>query len=82
MSKQLDEAIENLTTTYRGLAEAAAGYLEILDPKEVAAALKKAKPDTAEYVALAQLNTLLQLKQPKPIEVTITPVAPVEQSAE
>jgi len=52
MSKQLDDAIVHLTTTYQSLAQAAAGYINTLDPKEVAAALKKAKPDTAEYVAI------------------------------
>jgi len=62
MSKQLDDAIKHLTTTYQSLAQAAAGYINTLDAKEVAAALKKAKPDTAEYVALEQLNNLLQLR--------------------
>jgi len=69
MSKQLDDAIEHLTTTYQSLAQAAAGYINTLDPKEVAAALKKAKPDTAEYVALEQLNNLMQLKNTAPVEV-------------
>ena len=69
MSKQLDDAIEHLTTTYQSLAQAAAGYINTLDAKEVAAALKKAKPDTAEYVALEQLNNLMQLKNSAPVEV-------------
>jgi len=69
MSKQLDDAIEHLTTTYQSLAQAAAGYINTLDVKEVAAALKKAKPDTAEYVALEQLNNLMQLKNTAPVEV-------------
>jgi len=69
MSKQLDYAIEHLTTTYQSLAQAAAGYINTLDAKEVAAALKKAKPDTAEYVALEQLNNLMQLKNTAPVEV-------------
>jgi hypothetical protein len=69
MSKQLDEAIEHLTTTYQSLAQAAAGYINTLDAKEVAAALKKAKPDTAEYVALEQLNNLMQLKNSQPAQV-------------
>jgi|Laugrespbdmm15sd_2_1035082.scaffolds.fasta_scaffold276048_1 predicted ABC-type ATPase len=69
MSKQLDDAIEHLTTTYQSLAQAAAGYINTLDAKEVAAALKKAKPDTAEYVALEQLNNLMQLKNTAPVEV-------------
>jgi predicted ABC-type ATPase len=69
MSKQLDDAIVHLTTTYQSLAQAAAGYINTLDAKEVAAALKKAKPDTAEYVALEQLNNLMQLKNTAPVEV-------------
>jgi hypothetical protein len=69
MSKQLDDAIEHLTTTYQSLAQAAAGYINTLDAKEVAAALKKAKPDTAEFVALSQLDNLMQLKNSTPVEV-------------
>jgi hypothetical protein len=69
MSKQLDDAIKHLTTTYQSLAQAAAGYINTLDAKEVAVALKKAKPDTAEYVALEQLNNLMQLKNTAPVEV-------------
>lgn len=69
MSKQLDDAIKHLTTTYQSLAQAAAGYINTLDAKEVSAALKKAKPDTAEYVALEQLNNLMQLKNTAPVEV-------------
>ena len=60
MSKQLDEAVENLTKTYMSLSQAAASYISTLDAKEVAAALLKAKPDTAEYVALVHLNDLLK----------------------
>ncbi len=62
MSKQLDAAIQNLTNTYQSLAQAATGYLNTLDAKEVAAALLKAKPDTAEYVALVHLNDLMKQK--------------------
>lgn len=69
MSKQLDDAIKHLTTTYQSLAQAASGYIDTLDAKEVAAALKKAKPDTAEFVALSQLDNLMQLKNSKPVEV-------------
>jgi len=69
MSKQLDDAIEHLTTTYQSLAQAAAGYINTLDAKEVAAALKKAKPDTAEFVALSQLDNLMQLKNSQSVEV-------------
>ena len=81
MSKQLDDAIEHLTTTYQSLAQAAAGYINSLDAKEVAAALKKAKPDTAEYVALEQLNNLMQLKNSKPVEVVNEPVAITQEPA-
>lgn len=81
MSKQLDDAIEHLTTTYQSLAQAAAGYINTLDAKEVAAALKKAKPDTAEYVALEQLNNLLQIKNSKPVEVINEPTAITEEPA-
>lgn len=79
MSKQLDDAIEHLTTTYQSLAQAAAGYINTLDAKEVAAALKKAKPDTAEYVALEQLNNLMQLKNNQPAQVINEPIATTEE---
>ena len=79
MSKQLDDAIEHLTTTYQSLAQAAAGYINTLDAKEVAAALKKAKPDTAEYVALEQLNNLLQMKNSTTVEVVNEPTAITEE---
>lgn len=81
MSKQLDDAIEHLTTTYQSLAQAAAGYINTLDAKEVAAAFKKAKPDTAEYVALEQLNNLLQTKNTAPVEVKNEPIAITEEPA-
>jgi hypothetical protein len=81
MSKQLDDAIEHLTTTYQSLAQAASGYIDTLDAKEVAAALKKAKPDTAEYVALEQLNNLLQLKNSKPVEVANEPTPTIQEPA-
>lgn len=81
MSKQLDDAIKHLTTTYQSLAQAAAGYINTLDAKEVAAALKKAKPDTAEYVALQQLDNLLQLKNSTPVEVINEPTAITEEPA-
>ena len=79
MSKQLDDAIEHLTTTYQSLAQAAAGYINTLDAKEVAAALKKAKPDTAEYVALEQLNNLMQLKNSQPTQVVNEPIPTTEE---
>jgi hypothetical protein len=81
MSKQLDDAIVHLTTTYQSLAQAAAGYINTLDVKEVAAALKKAKPDTAEYVALEQLNNLMQLKNATPGEVVNEPAPIIEEPA-
>jgi hypothetical protein len=81
MSKQLNDAIEHLTTTYQSLAQAAAGYINTLDAKEVAAALNKAKPDTAEYVALEQLNNLLQMKNSAPVEVINEPIAIIEEPA-
>jgi len=62
MSKELDDALEHLTSTYQSLAQAAMGYREILDAKEVNARLAKATPDTAEYVALSQLSFLLEDK--------------------
>jgi hypothetical protein len=66
MSKALDDAIEHLTTTYQSLAQAAAGYLETLDPKEINARFAKAKPDTAEYVALEHLSALMRSPKPEP----------------
>jgi hypothetical protein len=79
MSKQLDDAIVHLTTTYQSLAQAAAGYINTLDAKEVAAALKKAKLDTAEYVALEQLNNLMQLKNSQPTQVVNEPIPTTEE---
>jgi len=60
MSKELDAAINHLTTTYQSLAQAAASYVTTLDAKEINARLAKAKPDTAEYVALQQLSVLMR----------------------
>jgi hypothetical protein len=68
MSKQLDDAIEHLTTTYQSLAQAASSYINTLDAKEVAAAFKKSIPDTAEYIALEHLNNLMQFKN-IPVEI-------------
>ena len=59
MSKALDDAIEHLTTTYQSLAQAAAGYRETLSATEIKSRLAKAKPDTAEYIALSQLAVLI-----------------------
>jgi hypothetical protein len=60
MSKALDDALEHLTTTYQSLAQAAVGYREVLDAKEINARLAKSIPDTAEHIALKQLAFLLQ----------------------
>lgn len=62
MSKELDAAIKHMTTTYKSLAEIAVEYQNSLNAKEVAGALAKAKPDTAEFVALNHLNQLLSSK--------------------
>lgn len=69
MSKELDAALENLTTTYQSLAQAAVGYRETLDAKEINTRLAKAKPDTAEYVALQHLAALMQtpIIEPTPV---------------
>ena len=67
MSKQLDAAVEHLTTTYQSLAQAAAGYLETLDAKEIDARLAKAKHDTAEYVALQHLSVLMKTPIVEPV---------------
>lgn len=67
MSKQLDAAIEHLTTTYQSLAQAATGYLETLDAKEINARLAKAKPDTAEYIALQHLSALMRTPIVEPV---------------
>lgn len=66
MSKALDDAIEHLTTTYQSLAQAAAGYRETLSATEIKARLAKAKPDTAEYIALSQLAALVNAPEPTP----------------
>lgn len=73
MSKQLDAAIEHLTTTYQSLAQAAAGYLETLDAKEINARLAKTKPDTAEYIALQHLSALMKTPIVEPSSVAEQP---------
>ncbi len=50
---KLTEAIEALTTTYQSIDAVAMGLP--VDAKEVNDALKKANPDSAEYVALQAL---------------------------
>lgn len=74
MSKELDKIVAELTSTYQSLAHVASGYIEILDPKEVSAALKKAKPDTAEYVALYHLDDLMRSKNVKPVQSVVEKV--------
>lgn len=76
MSKALDDAIEHLTTTYQSLAQAAAGYRETLSATEIKARLAKAKPDTAEYVALSQLAVLMETPI---VEEAPTPAPAVEE---
>lgn len=63
----LEQAIETLTSTYQSLDVVAQGLS--VDPKEVDDALKAAKPDTAEYVALTVLQKYnpYTLKQEKKI---------------
>lgn len=53
MSQQLDTAVEVLTSTFQSLNLVAQGL--VVDAKEVADALTKATPDTAEFVALTAL---------------------------
>jgi len=81
MSKELDDALEHLTTTYQSLAQAAVGYHATLDVAEVKARLADSIPDTAEYVALSQLMFLLQTPivetAPAPAQAQ-TPTAPQE----
>jgi hypothetical protein len=50
---KLSDAIDVLVTTYQSLDAVALGLP--VDAKEVQAALAKAKPDTAEFVALTVL---------------------------
>jgi hypothetical protein len=50
---KLSEAIELLTSTYQSLDKIALGLP--VDAKEIADALTKADPDSAEYVALQAL---------------------------
>lgn len=50
----LQQAIDELTSTYQSLDSVAQGLL--VDPKEVDDALKAAQPDTAEFIALTVLQ--------------------------
>ena len=60
----LEKAVEHLTTTFQSLAQIAAGYMNI-DPQEVADQLKETSPDTAEYIALTELQSLIGLPKAK-----------------
>ena len=53
MSKAVDEAVKFLVSTYKNVSEEAKKWR--LNPDEIATALKKAKPDTAEYNVLLLL---------------------------
>lgn len=53
MSKQLDAAVELLTTTRQSLELVARGL--VVDAKELADALEKEKPGTAKHLALTLL---------------------------
>ena len=61
---ELDKAVEHLTTTFQSLGQIAAGYMN-LDPQEVADQLKTTSPDTAEYIALTELQSLIGLPKAK-----------------
>ena len=66
---KLLEAIEILTSTYQSLDAVASGLP--VDAKEVADALAKANPDSAEYVALkalAKANPYENIKKEKVIQ--------------
>ena len=66
---KLSEAIELLTSTYQSLDAVALGLP--VDAKEVADALAKANPDSAEYVALkalAKANLYENIKKEKVIQ--------------
>lgn len=64
----LQQAIDELTSTYQSLDVVAKGLL--VNAKEVHDALKLAQPDTAEYVALSvlQKHNPYTAKQDKKIE--------------
>lgn len=60
---KLTEALELLTTTYQSLDSVAMGLS--VDAKEVNDALKKANPDSAEYVALEVLTKYNPINEKK-----------------
>jgi len=66
----LEKAVEHLTTTFQSLAQIAAGYMNI-DPQEVADQLKETSPDTAEYIALTELQSLIGLPKAKVANRTV-----------
>lgn len=53
MGKQLEAAVEALTSTYQSLDLVAQGL--VVNAKEVSDALASAKADTAEFIALTAL---------------------------
>lgn len=61
---ELDKAVEHLTTTFQSLGQIAAGYMN-LNPQEVADRLSETSPDTAEYIALTELQSLIGLPKAK-----------------
>lgn len=67
---ELDKAVEHLTTTFQSLSQIAAGYMH-LDPQEVADQLKETSPDTAEYIALMELQSLIGLPKAKVANRTV-----------
>jgi Fe2+ or Zn2+ uptake regulation protein len=64
MTKAVDEAVAYLVSTYKNVSEEARKWR--LNPDEIASALKKAKPDTAEY------NVLLLLADTNIVEMLST----------
>lgn len=61
MTETLQAAILHLCETFRPLNEVAIGY-QNLDAAEIAKEFKRAKPDTAEHLALQALATVNPLK--------------------
>lgn len=66
----LQEAVKELTSTYRPLRQVAQGL--VVDGNEVAAALAKADPDSEEATALrvlAEFNPVVKPTKVKQVEV-------------
>jgi hypothetical protein len=59
MKAQIKEAVEYMVSTYQSLESAAKGFA-YLNVADVEAELKKAKNDTAEFVALSVLFNSLK----------------------